>query len=167
MKLNDRRFILLVMVASFLLFSVSARFNASAQQKQQAQSNCPTTKVTCADSIYAGEKLTFTADVQGGDRQVTPTYNWTVSAGSIESGQGTPTIEVSTSEVAADSTVTATVDVGGFDRGCGYGSTASSCSTTVLKKAESRKLDEYGTLKPKEENTRLDNFVIELQTDPL
>jgi hypothetical protein len=36
----------------------------------------------------------------------------------------------------------------------------------AMKKAEPRKLDEYGTLKPKEENTRLDNFAIELQTDP-
>ena len=155
-----------MMVVSLLSFSASAGFNVSAQQRQQPQSKCPTTKVTCPDSVYKGERLMFTANVQGGDSQVTPTYNWTVSAGTIESGQGTPTIDVNISEAAPDSSVTATVDVGGFDRECGYGSTASSCTTMVMKKAEARKLDEYGTLKPKDENARLDNFVIEIQNDP-
>ena len=167
MKFNDRRLLLLLMVASFLSFSASVEVHVSAQQRQQPQSNCPTTKVACRDSVYAGEKLIITADVRGGDSQVTPTFNWSVSAGSIASGQGTPTIEVNTSEVAGDSTVTATVDVGGFDRTCGYGAVAASCTTTVMKKVESRKLDEYGTLQPKDERARLDNFVIEMQNDPL
>jgi hypothetical protein len=60
----------------------------------------------------------------------------------------------------------ATVDVGVFDRSCGYGSSASSCTATIIKKLEARKLDEYSNLKSEEENTRLDNFVIELQNDP-
>lgn len=69
-------------------------------------------------------------------------------------------------EVAADSTVTATVELGGFDRECGYGSVAASCTTMVLKKVDARKLDEYGSLKPKEENAKLDNFMTELNLDP-
>ena len=163
MKFNDRRLFLLLMIIFLLSFGAGARVNASDQQRQQPQSKCPTVRGTCPDSVYIGEKLTFTANVEGGDSNVTPTYNWAVSAGTIESGQGTSTIQVNTDGLPPDSTVTATVDVGGFDREC---STSSSCTSSVMKKAEARKVDEYGALKPKEENARLDNFVIEAQNDP-
>jgi hypothetical protein len=134
MRFNRREsFTLLLAVVILALVGIGARFNASAKQAQP-QPKCPTTKVTCPGDVRKDDKLAFTAEVKGGDSKVTPTYNWTVSAGSIESGQATPKIEVSTTEVAVDSTVTATVDVGGFDRECGYGSTASSCTTTVSKK---------------------------------
>jgi hypothetical protein len=166
MQINDKRFFVPLMVVSFLSFSVSVGFNVSAQQRQPPQTTCPATKVACPDSVFRGGKLMFTADVRGGDQQVTPTFNWAVSAGSIESGQGTTTIHVDTSGLAPDSTVTATVDVGGFDRACGYGATSSSCTTTIASKAEPRKLDEYGALKPKEESARLDNFVVEMKADP-
>ena len=167
MRLDDRRFLPLMIVASLLFFGARAGFKVLAQQKQQARPECPVTKVSCPDSVSVGEKLVFTADVSGGDSQVTPTFNWSVSAGLIESGQGTSSIEVNTSEVAAESSVTATVELGGFNRECGYGSTAASCTTSTIKKVEARKLDQYGNLQPKDENARLDNLMIELQTDPL
>lgn len=163
MKIDDRRLLMLLTAAAFLFFSASARFNVSAQQRRASPSDCPTVRTACPDSVGAGQKLTFVTNVSGGDQQVTPTYNWTVSAGTIESGQGTSTIEVDTGGVPGDSTVTATVDVGGFAREC---STSSSCTTTVMKKAEARKFDEYGPLAPKDENARLDNFVNEIQMDP-
>lgn len=162
MKLNDRFvFTMAIAVALFMLGGPSA---ISAQQKQPAPANCPVTKVICPDQVYAKDKLTIIANVRGGDPKVQPTYNWTVSAGAISSGQGTATIEVDTSEVEGGSSVTATVEAGGFDRSCG--GTVSSCTTDVMKKAEARKLDEYGKLMPKDEEARLDNFMIELMSDP-
>jgi hypothetical protein len=145
----------------FLLTNSPAGFQAAAHPRGQAQ--CPTVRTTCPDTVAVGEKLTFTVNVSGGDTNVTPTYNWTVSAGTISSGQGTSLIEVETSGLTGDSSITATVDVGGFDRSC---STASSCTTSVMKKTEARKVDEYGALKAADENPRLDNFAIELQNDP-
>ena len=131
MKLNDRHRLALIVVMAACFFSGSfISFHVSAQA---SQSKCPTTKATCPDLIKVGEKLTFTATIQGGDQNVTPTYNWTVSAGTISSGQGTSTITVDTKELAAGSSVTATVELGGFDRECGYGSTAQSCTTSVEK----------------------------------
>lgn len=163
MKLNGRFFSALVAVACLVsLPFASASFNLSAKPTPESQSQCPTVRVFCVDSVNVGDKLTITANVSGGDQNVTPTYNWTISASTIESGQGTSTIEVSTSELSDGGTITATVDVGGFDRSC---STSSSCTTTVMKKAEARKIDEYNT-PLKDENARLDNFVIELQNDP-
>lgn len=164
MKLNDRCFRFLLMVVALLMLAGASAI--SAQQKQQAPPKCPVTKVICPDQVYAKDKLTIIANVRGGDPKVQPTYNWTVSAGAISSGQGTPIIVVDTSEVEAGSSVTATVEAGGFDRGCGYGSSMNSCTTAVMKKAEARKLDEYGKLTPKDESARLDNFMIELMSDP-
>ena len=166
MKLSDKKLAVMFVAAIIIyLTGVSASFHASADQKP-APPKCPVTKVTCPDSVDVKDKLKFTADVSGGDTNVTPTYNWTVSAGTIESGQGTSTIEVNTTGLEPDSTITATVELGGFSRDCGYGSTAASGTTTITKKAEARKLDEYGRLILKDEEARLDNFAIELNNDP-
>lgn len=164
MRLNDRRLLAQLVIVAVCLFSGAATsFHASAQPQQ---GKCPTTRVSCPDMVNAGEPLTITANVSGGDPNVTPTYNWTVSAGTISSGQGTSTITVDTTSLTENSSVTATVELGGFDRECGYGSTVGSCTTSVMKKPEARKLNEYTTLKPADENVRLDNFFIEMTNDP-
>jgi len=156
----------LLVVALLLFVFAGPDFVVSAPQKQQGNAACPVTKVTCPEMVYTTDKLRFSAEVQGGDAKVTPTYNWTVSAGSIELGQGTSSIYVSTQGLSNGETVTATVEVGGYDRECGYGQVASSCTTSVMKRAEARKLDEYGKLTSKEENDRLDKFAIELKLNP-
>src|SRR5437588_3701109 len=165
MKLYVRLFGLSV-VALLLFNDPRPNLVVSAQQKQPGKAACPVTKGTCPEIVYTTDKLRFTAEVQGGDSKVTLTYNWTVSAGSIELGQGTSSISVSTRNLSDGETVTATVEVGGYDRECGYGQVASSCTTSVMKKPEARKLDEYGKLTSKEENDRLDKFTVELQQNP-
>jgi hypothetical protein len=125
---------------------------------------CPTVAVSCPDTITRpGEPVTFTANVSGGDTAVTPTFNWTVSAGTISSGQGTSSITVDTTGLAGGSSITATVDVGGYDRTC---STSASCTTGVTVPPGPRKIDEYGNIRFNDEKARLDNFAIELQNDP-
>jgi hypothetical protein len=126
-----------------------------------APPTCPTVNVTCPDTGTAGTPVTFTANVSGGDPNVTPTFNWTVSAGTITSGQGTSSITVDTAGVTG--TITATVDVGGYDRSC---STSASCTTSFPAAPQPRKIDEYGNIRFNDEKARLDNFAIELQNDP-
>src|SRR5690606_20383933 len=70
-----------------------------------------------------GQSMTFTANATGGSADVT--YNWSVSSGTIESGQGTPSIVVSTTNDMANTSVTATVELGGLDPACNCPSTAS------------------------------------------
>ena len=124
---------------------------------------CPTVNVSCpSNPVRAGEPITFSANVSGGDPAVTPTYNWTVSAGTISSGQGTSSITVDTTGLADNSNVTATVDVGGYSREC---NTSANCSTGVTAR-QARKIDEYGNIRFNDEKARLDNFAIELQNDP-
>jgi len=162
MKLNDRRSFA-VLVAGLFILSATAILRVSAEPRPQPQAKCPTVRVVCADTVMVKGDLLFVVEVSDGDPNVTPTYNWTVSNGSIASGQGTATIKMDLNEVPGDSTVTATVDVGGFDREC---STSASCTTMIMKKAEARKVDEYGKLAAADENARLDNFMIEVSTDP-
>jgi hypothetical protein len=145
------------LIAMLLLF---AAFHVSAQD---APASCPTVNVSCPDAVKDGADLRFTASVSGGASGVTPTYNWTVSAGSIKSGQGTSTIVVDTADTGGR-TITATVDVGGFDREC---STARSCTASVEKKAAPAvKLGEYVTRDLSANKKMLDDFVIALQNDP-
>ncbi len=144
-------------IAMLLLF---AAFQASAQTPL---SDCPDVKVSCPDSVQAGADLTFIADVSGGPSGVTPTFNWTVSTGSIKSGQGTSTIVVDTTGTGGQ-TVTATVDVGGFAREC---STSSSCTASVEEKAAPAvKFGEYVTRDLSANAEKLDEFVLALLNDP-
>jgi hypothetical protein len=94
---------------------------------------------------------------------VTPTFNWTVSAGTISSGQGTSTVKVETTGTGGQ-TITATVDVGGFAREC---STSDSCTISVTKKAApSVKFGEYTTPDLSANKAQLDKWVLALQQDP-
>jgi Bacterial Ig domain len=125
---------------------------------------CPTVSVTCPSDVDANQPITFTASVTGGDTGATWTYNWSVSAGTISSGQGTSTITVDTAGIGGQS-VTATVSIGGADPSC-TGTTAS-CTTSVRTPiVPARKFDEYGNIRFNDEKARLDNYAIQLQNEP-
>lgn len=125
---------------------------------------CPTVSVSCPSDVDAGQPITFTASVAGGDPNATLTYNWSVSAGTISSGQGTSTVTVDTTNAGGQS-ITATVSIGGADPSC-TGTTAS-CTTGVKPPPKpALKFDEYGNIKFNDEKARLDNYAIQLQNDP-
>jgi hypothetical protein len=46
------------------------------------------------------------------------TYNWSISAGTISKGQGTPSITIDTESLPAGSRITMTVEIGGVVGGC-------------------------------------------------
>jgi hypothetical protein len=123
---------------------------------------CPNVAVSCTDTVDQGQPITFTASLTGeGGGSVT--YNWSVSAGTISSGQGTSSITVDTTGVGGQN-VTATVEVGGLDPACGR---TASCTTSVRQPAPPAvKFDEYGNIRFNDEKARLDNFAIQLQNAP-
>jgi hypothetical protein len=121
---------------------------------------CPTVSVSCPSSVEQGSPITFTASVSG---DVNVTYNWSVSAGTISSGQGTSSITVDTAGLGGQ-TVTATVELSGLDPSC---SRTASCSTGIgVPPAACRKFDEYSDLPFNDEKARLDNLAIQLQQEP-
>lgn len=128
--------ILLLLVG---IINLSAQSTNKIPPTPEPSPSCPTVSVSCPDSVLTDEPLTFTANVSGGDPNVTPTFNWTVSNGTISSGQGTSSITVDTEGLKAGASITATVDIGGFDRTC---RSSNSCSASVIKNAESPKSNE-------------------------
>ncbi|HEX8291851.1 MAG TPA: hypothetical protein VF570_08860 [Pyrinomonadaceae bacterium] len=121
---------------------------------------CPNVSIYCPDVQQAGTPITFTASVSGGTPGVTPVYNWVVSAGTILSGQGTPTVTVDTAGLAGQP-ITATVEVAGYNLEC-----RAQCQASVPAPPNPTRFDEFGEVPRDDEKARLDNFAIELQNNP-
>lgn len=128
------------------------------------QCECPSLTVSGPSGITnPGDAMTFTANVSGGTQQ-SVTYNWTVSAGTITSGQGTPSISVDTTGLAGQS-VTATVNIGGTDASCGCRTDASETGG-VAPNPDSVLVDEFGAMPNDDIRGRLDLFFAELSNNP-
>jgi hypothetical protein len=121
---------------------------------------CPNVSVSCPEAGAENAPVTFTATISGGTPNMTPGYNWTVSAGRITSGQGTPSITVDTTGLAGQ-TVRASLDVTGFGTPC-----PASCSVSIPIVNKPRKFDEYYDIARNDEKARLDNYAIQLQSEP-
>ena len=121
---------------------------------------CPNVTVSCPDAASENAPTTFTATISGGSPGITPTYNWTISTGRIISGQGTPSITVDTTGLAGQ-TIRANLDVGGYGMSCPAG-----CATSIPIVPKPQKFDEYYDIARNDEKARLDNYAIQLQSDP-
>lgn len=80
--------------------------------------NCPSSiSVTAPTSqVLAGNTFQFSVNISGLAATISPTYNWSVSSGSIVSGQGTSMITVDPGNEPG--TCTATVEIGGLPAQC-------------------------------------------------
>ena len=123
---------------------------------------CPAIEISCPTYVAMGQPLTFTSRYSGGiPANITPVYNWTVSAGTIIAGQGTDTIKVDTAGLAGQ-TVRASLSMGGYNLEC-----SADCAISIpLPKINARRFDEFPDISRNDEKARLDNFGIELQNDP-
>lgn len=120
---------------------------------------CPKVNISCPDPVSANTLVTFVSTIENLGN-VTPTYNWTVSAGRIIEGQGTPSIKVDTAGLAGQ-TIKAQIFVLGYPLEC-----SANCSIQFPVPLTCRKFDEFAGLSRNDEKARLDNFFIELQQDP-
>ncbi|MDX6530568.1 MAG: hypothetical protein QOH41_2858 [Blastocatellia bacterium] len=121
---------------------------------------CPQVTVSCPEAANENAPVTFTATISGGSPNIKPGYNWTISAGRITSGQGTKSITVDTTGLAGQ-TVRASLDVTGFNTPC-----PASCSVSIPIMNKPRKFDEYYDISRNDEKARLDNYAIQLQSEP-
>jgi hypothetical protein len=124
---------------------------------------CPSLSVTGPAGVTErGGAMTFTANVSGGTAQ-NITYNWSVSAGTIASGQGTPSITV-TAPSDGTTNVTATVEIG-LDVDCACTKTASETAPVATPEGPVL-VDEFGKLPNDDIRGRLDSFFTELSNNP-
>jgi hypothetical protein len=159
-------------ILNLLTFIVLAQLAAMGAAPNPPLLECPSITVeTPSDLICPASEVTFTASVLGGDPNIQQTYHWTVSAGRIVSGQGTPTITVATADASASLVgngegITATVALGGFT------ALTTSCPQTASRTVRMagcclpRKFDEYGDIQLNDEKARLGNFAIQLRNEP-
>ena len=109
-----------------------------------------------------GSTMNFTASAAGAE-----SYNWTVSAGTIESGQGTPSITVRTGAGDGGMSVTASVSVGFASRpGCSDCPNNASASGEIATKVVSIPVDDFGKKSDDEVKAIIDNFYIQLNNNP-
>jgi len=81
--------------------------------------DCPTIEIERSQNKPSqAEEYLLIAHIVGGDPRFTPTFKWSVSAGLVVSGQGTPSVKISTSGTDCRQ-VTITLEVGGvIPKGC-------------------------------------------------
>lgn len=118
---------------------------------------CPNISIYCPDTVDTGQPITFTVELSGGAANITPIFNWTVSGGTIQSGQGMASITVDTTGLNGQP-VTATVDVAGYSLTC-----TATCTVQIPTRVEASTFDQYSDITYNNEKARLDNFVIWLQ----
>jgi hypothetical protein len=125
---------------------------------------CPTVTVSGGGVVDAGTPLNFTASAVGGT-STNLTYNWTVSAGTISDGQGTPSITVDTTGLEPLTNITATVTVSTND-GCDCPGLTGSEIGSIREIPGPQPVDEFDRLSNDEVRARLDAFFIALQNNP-
>jgi hypothetical protein len=136
--------------------------------------DCPDCKKTCdcgslavngpAGLTEPGGVMTFTAALSGSSND-NPTYNWTVSAGTIESGQGTPSITVRAPSDTTGGNITATAEIGSWPTGCQC-SLSQSATGAYGGKPVASPVDEFGKATNDDVKARVDNFYTQLNANP-
>jgi hypothetical protein len=126
--------------------------------------DCPAVSVQGPSGLTQnGDSMVFTAEVIR-DGRITTSYTWSISAGTIVSGQGTPSITVATTKQMAGSYVTANVRVIGLPSGCT--DVAKETAGIAPAVACGLSVDEFGRQGDNEVKARVDNLFIQLQNNP-
>ena len=126
---------------------------------------CPSVSISGPAGITPpGETMSFTANASGGSQDQL-TYNWTVDSGTIESGQGTPSITVRTTPEMAGTTVTATLTIGGLDPSCNC-TTSYTESGGVAPRPTANLVETVGKATNDDIKARVDNWYTLLNQNP-
>ncbi len=152
-----------------LIILILAAF-ASSAFGQGAHNTYPFT-VVCPDGVVvAGVSATVTAEFEGGytGDKYAPNYNWSVSAGTIVTGQGTPsiTVEVGRQDNGA---LSVTLERTFMEAHFPEVQRSASCTFGVVPLPQARMIDEFrtGGKNCEEGFARLDAFFNELANNPM
>ena len=145
------------------LIGIALFIPLSNAQDRQLNSQCPVITVDCpTDCPKANEYVIFRAKIEGGESNITPTFNWSIFNGRNIRGQGTAALTVRIDNHCEP--MTATVNVDGLASGCAR---IASCSTvTDCCWVMSRKFDQFSDINCEDEMARLDQFALQLEVEP-
>ena len=141
-------------------------FAFGAQSFGQVDAECPEIKVLGPSKIVRpGDKAVFVVSIT--PVQHDAVLQWTVQIGdregSIESGQGTAKVVVSTTRKDAGQEIKARVVISGLPSEC---SNFASDSVVIDSLPIGEPVDEFGDIDPDDMRARLDSFFVELQNNP-
>lgn len=137
---------------------------ASGVGAQTSLAPCATVAVDGPSEVDPGMAVVFSAKITGPIYTPKPEFKWTVSAGTISSGQGTEVITVDSTGIG-NGEIVATVELSGIPSGCKK--SASGKTQVKMLIADWFPLDRYGDISFEDEKARLDNFAIQLSNEPL
>lgn len=142
---------------AFLLTALIVSFATSLN----AQSACPVLDLTGPAGLSpSGEVVTFAAETNPTGENLK--FEWTVTAGTIEKGQGTSVIEVRTPRIPPIGTLTVEVKVTGLPDNC-----ADTSSETIGVGGNAGvALDDYADISADEEARRLDTVAFQIGQKP-
>lgn len=143
----------------FLLLTLASTVSA------QTPVTCGIVGIDGPDRVEPNTTLYFKVRTTGMLHTTKPEFRWTLSVGTIMSGQGTDQISVDTFGLGGQN-VTATVELSGVTLGCN----GSASITTEVEPPPigcGRPFDEYGDINVEDEKARLDSFVIQIFNIPL
>lgn len=138
---------------------------ASVITAQTPLTTCATIEIDGLSEVDPGTVLVFNARIAGPIHTTKPEFKWTVSAGTITSGQGTEIITVDTTGLGGQD-VTATAELNGAPPGC-KGSASRTAKIKPPPIGCGRPFDEYGDISFEDEQARLDNFAIQISNELL
>lgn len=126
---------------------------------------CPTIEIVTPSVLTtAGDSFTVNAAIKSTLGVGSLKYNWSVSNGTIESGQGTSTLSVRTTREHAYENIKVTVTISGISSVCE--NTASETVAIAPVIAELAPADQFGAIGPNKVKAIIDNIFIELDSDP-
>lgn len=119
---------------------------------QQPASPCPQMQIQSqVRSIREGQPVIFSARINGGDKNVTPSILWNLSSGAIQDGQGTQRITVDSTGAGMSREIVAELWLGGYAPECQIQSTP--VRVAVIPPAA--KFVEFGQVTNEEESERV------------
>lgn len=129
-----------------------------------AAQQCPSIKLTCTSEVRGGVPVVVSAYVNGVDNKTPLVFDWSLSAGTIISGQGTSSVSVNTTGLDGQ-VLLVTVQVKGLAQAC---PATDSCSVKISEALirDPSIFDTYSGLNFDEEKPRLDNFADQLRSQP-
>jgi hypothetical protein len=148
------------LAVSLLILSTSVPF--SGIKLQPTTKSCPTLTVDVSSDDPCGPQFSVMVSITGQRPTDSPTFRWSVSAGKIISGQGTPTIVVDKRNTAGQ-TITATVEVDGLEPGCEK--IASATQSPCEGVPDSELVYRYDNISPAKERAHLDRLATRLEND--
>lgn len=152
-------------ILAFLIIVLAQAALCVEGRAQTPSPSCPSVSMKYPTLWEPGQPVTISAEVESSDAYVAANlkYNWTVSAGEIIGGQGTPAITVDTSALGGQN-ITATVEIDGLPAACDR--TESCTLPIVCGLPMPRQFDKYGDVSDSGERATLNSFADTLEGEP-